>query len=226
MQYVGMSPAACRHVVKTMVEYGYVVQIAPRKGYCLGPMAAMLGRHHNPHEFLIQIGQPVVERVASDTGETSLIACLHGSRRLILCHAEGEQTIRVSSDAIVLEDLCGTATGRALLAFLPDAARDAILARSKRSGLAWEVARTDDEVRAALDQTRTDGFALNPNHDGMAQIACPVYAGRDVAASIGCFAPIYRFDDKHKKRMLRVLKSAAKELSVKLSGPKKETSRS
>ena len=34
-----------------MVDYGHVVQVAPRKGRRLGSMAAMLGRHHNPHDL-------------------------------------------------------------------------------------------------------------------------------------------------------------------------------
>lgn len=59
-RHIEVSPAACSHIVKTLVHYGYVVQVAPRKGYRLGPMAAMLGRHHNPHRFLIEIGQPTV----------------------------------------------------------------------------------------------------------------------------------------------------------------------
>lgn len=217
-RYIGVSPAACSHIVKTMVHYGYVVQVAPRKGYCLGPMAAMLGRHHNPHQFLIQVGQPVVERVAVDTGETTLLACLHGARRLILCRAEGKQTIRVSSDAIVLEDVYGTATGRVLLAFLPNSKREAILTRLKPETLTWDAVRTDDQIRACLDQTRADGFALNPNHEHMAQIAVPVCADDSVVAAIGCFAPVHRLDDTHRELMLSALRSAAAGLSAKLAG--------
>lgn len=216
--HIHVSPAACLHIVKTMMDYGYVVQVAPRKGYRLGPMAAMLGRHHNPHAFLIELGRPVVERVAEETGETTLIACLHRTRRLILCQAEGRQTIRVSSDAIVLEDLFGTATGRALLAFLPASRLDEILAESRPAGTAWDVADTADGVRAALAATRAAGFALNPNHEAMAQVAYPIYAGTEVTAAIGCFAPVYRFDRSHKEHLLAVLGSAAAELSAKLSG--------
>jgi len=52
----------------------------------------------------------------------------------------------------------------------------------------------------------------------MAQIAFPIYSGNAVVAVIGCFAPVYRFDDTHKQRMLSALGAAAKELSEKLSG--------
>lgn len=215
---IGVSPAACSHILKTMVRYGYVIQPVPRKGYCLGPMAAMLGRHHNPHSMLIQIGQPLVERVAADTGETTLLACLYRSRRLILCQAEGEQTIRVSSDAVVLEDIYGTATGRVLLAFLPDAEREAILLEAPPTGVAWETAATTGEIQAALAETRQTGYVINPNHEAMLQMAFPVYQGETVCAAIGCFAPVYRCDDAHREQMSAVLKSAACELSGKVSG--------
>jgi len=152
-------------------------------------MAAMLGRHHRPHESLIRAGQPIVDRVADSTGETALLACLHGSRRVILCHAEGKQTIRVGTDAIVLEDIYGTATGRLLLAFLPESERDALLRDVPPTAPAWGIAGTVDEMRQALSETRRTGYALNPDYDDMAQLALPVHGGSAVVAAIGCFAP-------------------------------------
>jgi DNA-binding IclR family transcriptional regulator len=220
--YVGMSPAACSHVLRTMVRYGYVVQVAPRGGYRLGPMAAMLGRHHHPHDALIAVGQPLVERVADETGETTLLACLHGSRRLILCHAEGKQTIRVSSDAIVLEDIYGTATGRVLLAYLDEGELTSVLSASPPAGIVWDTAASMEELTAALVSTREAGFAVNPDHEDMAQVAFPVRLGGSVVASIGCFAPVYRFDEEHRSEMISALRAAAADLSGALCGVRQQ----
>ena len=44
-EQLGFNQSTCACILKTLVEYGFVDQASPRKGYTLGPMAYYIARH-------------------------------------------------------------------------------------------------------------------------------------------------------------------------------------
>jgi DNA-binding IclR family transcriptional regulator len=200
--------------MRTLLVRGYVEQERRGAGYELGPMAYGLAMMARRHGLLARVSDPIVHEAAETTGETTLVAVLSGTRRMIVAQAEGKQTIRVSLDEVLRDDLHGTATGLVLTAYAPRRYRRWIL-----HGMASYLPDGNvEQVVSSLESVRSDGHVVRRPGE-IVQIAVPVrHEGRMVAA-IGSFIPGYRNNEEHEANVLGVLKEGASSIEADLADP-------
>ncbi|MGC9529034.1 MAG: IclR family transcriptional regulator [Candidatus Bipolaricaulaceae bacterium] len=169
---------------------------------------------------LIEISRPVMERLAAETGETFILAGLHGMGGICLERAEGHHALRVSHERGAIFPLHAGATGKVLLAYLAREDQERIIAKGLPQFT--ETTITDPKVlRAELRRIRRRGHAESdgevlPHTYGLAM---PILSGTGrILAALGVSAPSTRLDSTRVapvlEKMTAATRTIARELAV------------
>ena len=128
---------------------------------------------------------PVIEELSGSTGETAYIAALNSEKVIIQAVVEGDQAVRVTG---LYVGFSGSehirASGKAVLAHLPDEQRDAALRNCMPGASAGELKSAVQE----LNKVRELGWAQDDGHfqEGVCCIAAPFFgSGGSVTGSVG-----------------------------------------
>lgn len=153
------------HLLTELQAGGFVVHLPAERRYGLGIAAFELGSAYLRHDPLERLAGPILRRLVDDTGRTAHLGVLHGGELLYLIKERPPQPQTVVTDVGVRLPAHLTASGRAMLAHLPQAqvralfpAASAFVRRTERgpTGLA--------ELRALLAEHRRLGWAVEDGH--------------------------------------------------------------
>ena len=180
----GHSRSSARRSLLTLQRLGYVEWDG--KYFHLAPRVLRLGHAYVTSTPLSKIVQPVLEGLSESTHESSSLAVLDGSDVVFVARAA---TRRSLSNGLGLGSrlpaFCA-ATGRVLLAALPDGEAELLLKRMKRHPLTPHTQTDIQAVLQLLDEVRRRGYAVcNEELElGVRSIAVPVHdaAGRTIAS--------------------------------------------
>jgi len=215
---VGLNTATCARILGTLVRESYVEQIGYKGAYILGPMAYALAARGPYRKDLVGCARTAIDGLARDTGETSMIAILHQHRRFVLYQVEGGRDVQVRPDAILVQDVYPTSTGRVLLAGMND---DDVARFVAECGLPsstdWPEATTEAKLRARLAAIRKRGFEIRTSPGEVVGVGMPVWQGDAVTAAVGLFLPVHRFKGHHKAQIMEATRVASSEISRKVS---------
>jgi len=204
-------------LLRTLTARGYLEQ--GRAGeYRLGARALELGTRSMGRRRLVAVARPVLEDLMRRTGESAFLAALAPDERAVVFIdiVEADQIIRYTVAAGDQSPLHATANGKAILAFLPDARREGILASLRLKRYTERTLTSLSALRSSLDEVRRAGLCASVDEvvRGAAGVAAPVFdgAGR-VAGACAVGGPTDRI-----KPRLRALgaevKAAARAISL------------
>jgi DNA-binding IclR family transcriptional regulator len=208
-QSLGINVATSYHMLNTLQLAGYVKRDSDGT-LRIGGRAAILYQGLVRNFDLGRELAPVVAELSATTGETAYIAALNRDQVIIQALVEGDQAVRVTGLYIGFsgsEHL--RASGKAVLAQLPDQQRDSMLRRSLPTASAAELDAVIDELRAVREQ----GWALDDGafREGACCIAAPVFlSGGFVAGSVAVSVPAARFTAARESITTAVLDAARK----------------
>jgi len=183
-QITGHTRASARRSLLTLQRLGYVTWDG--KYFRLAPRTLRIGHAYVSSNPLCRLVQPVLEATSERTRESSSVAVLDGMEAVFVARATARRSL---SDGLSmgsrLPAFCA-ATGRVLLAELPDDEIELSLRQIARRKLTprtcTDIAELMDIIRAA----RADGYAIcNEELElGLRSIAVPLRdgEGRAVAA--------------------------------------------
>jgi IclR family pca regulon transcriptional regulator len=220
-QRTAIPRAAVRRCLYTLSMLGYVGSEDGRT-YALRPRILALGHAYLSSTPLVYAVQPLLDQITSLLHESSSLAVLEGDE--ILYIARSSTTTRLMSIDLGigsrLPAYC-TSMGRVLLAGLSAAEIDLYLSRVKLVKLTTRTVSTADELKAALNAIRRDGYAVVDQEleIGLRSIAVPVSDrdGRSVAAiNIGTQSSRVSVAEMESK-FLPPLRAAAHELGLLLA---------
>lgn len=194
---VAMHPSTLYRVLSHLQEGGQIQQDPETGRYSLGLGFLRLAWKAADRHSVREIALPLLKELVDATRETALLALYDPSRQEMMLAATVDSPHPIRQMRQIAEWLPVTAgaTGLAILAFLPESERHAILARPLP---ALTPHTTTDRV--ALERTlariRKQGYALTHGErtPGAAGIAAPIVgpAGR-VIGSVGITQPEQRF---------------------------------
>lgn len=164
-------------LLRTLTARGYLEQ--GRAGeYRLGPKAAELGTRARAGRDLAELARPALEALMRRTGETVFLATLtaDGAGIAYVDKVESEHIIRYSSGVGDRRPLHATASGKAILAFLPEARRAELLASMDLVRYTERTIATLPALRASLEDVRRAGVCVNVEEivPGACGIAAPI----------------------------------------------------
>jgi DNA-binding IclR family transcriptional regulator len=222
-QAVGLPRSSAYHLLKAMIDEGFVTHLAEERRYGLGVAAFETGSAYLRHDPLERLARPLLVQLVAETGRTAHLGVLHGRELVYLLKEQPPHPVTIVTDVGVRLPATLTASGRALLAGLPPAqvralfpGPDAFVDRTGRGP------RTLVQLRRLLAEERRQGYALEESHvtTGFASIAIAAYdhTGRPAAAFSVTF-PADALSPDERALVVRRTGAAAQALTRRLGGP-------
>ncbi len=146
----GLNKATCHRLLTEMESRGLVEQVGPAREYRLGPAVLRLAALRESAVPTRDAAMPVLRRLAEATGETAHLSHLVAGRLQTLAFAySARHGMKVTMEDADFLPFHATASGAAVLAFLPEAEAARILAALPDPGA----------VQARIDQCHRQGWA-------------------------------------------------------------------
>jgi DNA-binding IclR family transcriptional regulator len=157
----------------------------------------------------VDAARPVLEKLREDTGETAALFVLREQKRICVLELESHHALTIARGVGDTGDITLGASGKAILAFLDEGRRNAILDQVTKAR------RT--ELTKALEVVRSRGFAVSHGEVfvGAVALAAPTFNHNgEVAGCLGVFGPRARVKDTDILRFGALVIRAADEVSL------------
>ncbi|WP_211261216.1 IclR family transcriptional regulator [Pseudonocardia acaciae] len=184
---VGLPRSTTYHLLAAMAEQGFVAHLAEERRWALDVAAFEIGSAYLRHRPLERLARPLLARLVDAVGETAQLGVLHGPDILYLLKEQPRRPVPLISDVGVRLPGALTASGRAILAYLPRAQVRALFpspaAFVDRTGRG---PRSLAQLRRLLAEDRRRGWSDEDEcvTEGFASVAAAAFdhGGRPVAA--------------------------------------------
>jgi IclR family acetate operon transcriptional repressor len=199
-KYLGVAHSTAHRLLAMLAHHGFVQQEPITRAYIAGPALVEVGLAVVGSLNVREQARPVMEELATETGETVHLGVLEGNQVRYVDAVESERALRVVARTGTLEPAHCTSLGKALLAQMTDeqvaelypASAEPFATRTERS------IRTQAKLLKALSQARARGYAVNSGEAeedvGSVAIAFRDFAGRPAAIAVA--APMSRLSSQ------------------------------
>ena len=174
----GLPRPTARRILLTLEQLGYV-RLAEGGGYELTPRVLDLGMSYVLSRGMWEVARPHMAALVARTSESSSIGQLDGSDIVYVARVAVPKIVTLSVTIGTRFPAMQTSLGKVLLAALPPAEAERVLAEPSRSGITprWQ---PDAAARAAvLREVRARGWALTDEQlaHGIRSVAVPLRDG-------------------------------------------------
>lgn len=216
----GLNASTCHHLLVTLAHRGYVSQDRRTKEYALGNKIIELSEARVRQIDIVRLVMPVLARLNEATGEAVHLAAMQGRELVTLARLDTRHAVKVDSAGIGKSGAAhATATGKAILAWLPEDEIRAILAASGMKAYTEDTIRSPDELIGQFALVRRHGYAFD-REEFQPGVTCVGTAIRDhsgaVVASLGVSIPTMRAVEGTLDEIKEKVKAAAAEASREL----------
>jgi len=213
-----MPKSTAQMYLNTLNASNFVVKREGR--YELGLQFLEYGMFVLRNEPLFPVVRSRIEELAESTGE--LAACFVEERgeAVFIYGVEGEQSVRTNLSMGDRTDLHCIASGKAILAHLPE---DRVFEIINGKGLEAKTEQTitdPQELLDELDQIREQGHAYSRQEslEGVRVVAAPIRLDGRILGSISLAGPVNRFvGERFDEEIPDLIKGAANEIELKLT---------
>jgi IclR family transcriptional regulator, KDG regulon repressor len=214
---VGLHNSTTFHLVKTMVQLGYVSQTRESKRYRIGSGLFTLAAGALEENAFLELATPVLEKLTRETGEAAHFAIRSGNEIVVIARTAGAGMLQLSDRTGATRPAHATALGKVLLAALPPQDLAQFLAGMDMRRFTPKTIVGREALLRELEEARRKGFAFDDGEFD-AEVRCvavPVYdfAGR-VAGAIGISGPIWRLSLQALQDKTKQARLSAAELST------------
>ena len=206
-------------IAVTLQENGYLERLEPAKSYRLTSKFISFGATAVGESNLFEKSLGVMRELRDATRETVLLGTRVGSEGVVLDQVPGTHAFRFSVDPGVRFPLHTAAPGKALLAYLPDSERTAVLRQMPFKRFTANTITTVDDFEVDLTRVRERGygFDLSEEMEGQYCIGAPIFDAKNhPVASIWITAPATRLPDSELDDVGRLVRSHADAISTRL----------
>ncbi|AYY14984.1 IclR family transcriptional regulator [Actinobacteria bacterium YIM 96077] len=177
-----LPPPTVHGIVRTLVAHGMVVQDHTSGRYQLGPAVLRLGNVYLDTLELRSRAVTWAEELGRRTGFAVRVGVPLAEDVIIIHHEPRPDGTRQMPEVGIVIPTNASALGKAMLAFLPDAA-DQLLAGPSLRSMTGETITDPGEFRKQLDDVRASGLAFECDEAvlGESSVAGTVFDGTDLA---------------------------------------------
>lgn len=176
---LGLPRSSTYHLLNEMVDAGFVVHLPENQTYGLGLAAYSMAQAYASQQPLVRATTKHLERVAASVSGSGHLSRLAGSEIVYLQEVRAPGALSLVTEKGVRLEAHRTASGRAMLALLPDAEWRAAFAISRSGG-------SFRGLVEQLEQVRARGWAQEVEEVSRGQasvaVAVPDHLGRPAAA--------------------------------------------
>lgn len=215
---LGIPRSTVYHLLAAMAQHGFVVHLPGERRWGLGTAAFELAGGYARQQPLARLGRPLVAALSDRLGESAHLAVMSGGDVLYIVEERAPRRPALVTDVGVRLPAHLTATGRAMLAFLP---REQVRALyPDASAFAERTGRGPQrlsELRELLREVRTRGYATEDGEvaEGLRSVGAVV---RDAADwPIAAVAITWAGDAGRETALASAVRDAARTLEARLT---------
>jgi IclR family acetate operon transcriptional repressor len=215
----GLHRSTAHHLLQTLVGLGYLRQDPQTRGYELSAKLFRLTARSWTPEQIGRTAQPLAAALTSAIGEGTSVAAYCDGAVTIVAKCDPDNPFRVVQDIGARRPIHATAVAKAILAFLPPAEREAVIAQVRFERYTARTIVTRKLFEAELRRVRSAGFASDDEEhfEGVRCIAAPVFAhSGHAAASLCIVGPKVRLTRQRLRDLRAPLLDHAQQLSIRL----------
>jgi IclR family acetate operon transcriptional repressor len=211
--------STAHHLLRALVEFGYLVQDGDARTYTLAPKLFRLTGSTWTKEQLAEISMPYLDELSHRTGEGTSLAVLRDDVVTVIAKREAEGPVRVVQEVGARRPIYCTAVGKTLAAWLPEQELSGIISRTVFERMTPKTITSPTAFRRELARIRATGFAVdNEEHiKGIRCIATPVrdHSG-EVRASLCVVGPKAHLPQRRLAEIRQELVAVSADLSARL----------
>lgn len=173
-ELTGLSRASARRCLLTLERLGYAS--FDGKYFRLAPRVLRLGHAYLSSTSVAKVAQPVLESISERTHESASVAILDGTEAVFIARSTIRRSLSVGVGIGTRIPAYCAATGRVLLAALPDAQVAALLRDSAPRKLTPKTIVDVDKLLRVVQKVRGQGYAISDEEIelGLRSIAVPI----------------------------------------------------
>ena len=214
---VGIHKSKGHSILNALKQFGFVEKDPQTKTYSLGPALIFLSRHVLDNLYYPDIVAPFLEDLAKETSETALFGLIYGEHLLVVGKREGNQNLGFGIRLGNRFHITLGAHGKAIVAFMPEADREKILAKKRVYFHGLDVSQLNPKrLRDELTKCRELGYAQDIGEvtTGVNFVSAPVFGVEEKI--IGCIILIGTFPESLIDQYGRKTADIARQVSYKL----------
>jgi DNA-binding IclR family transcriptional regulator len=220
---VGMNPSTVHRLLGLLEEEGLVRQDDPGGGYELGTALLRLAWTASGAHTVRSVALPHMRELAEASGETVTLGLYDPDRRqtCVLAAIESDAPFRYVTELNEWRDVHTGASGRAVMAFLPEDERHAIVERTRLAPATEHTITSPEELERVLAEVRERGYAFSQEERrlGGVGIAAPVFGpGGRIVGEVGVSVPTQRFVPGDEERLARLVTDCGARITEELGG--------
>lgn len=217
---MGLSLNFVYRVTQSLTAHGYVTRDAAKR-FRIGAKLLTLCQPVSDDIPLTEAVMPALRWLSEQTGEAAHVGIIAGSEGLVLERVVGRALIKFYVERGTRFPLHTSAPGKVMLAFMPEAEREAIIREMTFERYQpWTIANRKDFLKC-LAETRSTGYAVDAGEhlEGHHCIGAPILDAEGIAlASLWITGPSQRLSEERMAALAPVLKQAGKMASAAMSG--------
>lgn len=213
--------SACHRLLAELLRCGYVRQVREHGEYTLTTKLASLGLSYLGASGMVDIAQPVLDRLAETTGELVRLALVDGDRLTFVAKAQGARFgLRYDPDMGIDVRLSCSAGGHAWLMTLSEERATELVAKQgfgERKSYGPKAPTTFKALMQVLEEDRQRGYSVicEMYAPGMSAMAAPVRRRNQPAIAVITVAgPAVRLTPQRMQDFGAALLAAAEELAL------------
>lgn len=217
---LGATKSATYRILVNLEGRGYLVKDPVTARYAIGSRLLRYGLRVGSRATLVQAARPRLEALSAGLSETANLGVIDASKVLYVDIVESPHDLRMAARVGARDDVHSTALGKAMLAFMPEAERNALLHGPLRKKTSRTIADREQLI-ADLATIRRTGLAVDYGENEMAAscFGAPVFGpAGGVIAAISVAGPEGRMSAAGVDHISRVLMDAARSVTEELGG--------
>ena len=199
----GLSRTTCFRLLQTMQSLNFVERDPYSKGYRIGARSISIGAAALRNLSFRSVALPFMQDLRKETEETVILAVLDGNEIVVVEQVEGTYILSARLPVGSRAPVHCTATGKAILAYLPEPEVDRIMENIHFESRTDKTITSAKDFKGELEKVRAQGIAVNNEEmeKGFYANAAPIlnHMGEPVAALSFAF-PITRYSIHEAKR--------------------------
>ena len=214
-----LNPSTTHHILKALVEFGYLVQAPETHIYSLSSKLFRLTRRTWTVDQLAEIATPFLEELGNLTGEGTSLAVMRNGRVIIAAKQEQDGPLRVVQRIGESRPVYCTAVGKVLAAGLSEPDLEELIERTDFQRMTPKTITSQVAFRKEMARIKKKGLAFDDEEHikGVRCLAAPVrdYSG-ETRAALCVVGPKDNLSPKRMVKVQRHLISTAAALSARL----------
>ncbi len=216
---VGITRTRAFRILKSLEARGYVEPDSETQGYRLGLKLLEMGEGVREQLDLRRVAAPFLEELARETGDVAHMLVLRGDMAVCIERYQGSHSLQGAAPIGMPLPLHVGASPKLLLAYLPEAEREAHLASMQFERLTPNTITDPDTLRRHLVEVRAKGYSIDQENMeiGINAVGAPVrdHTGR-VVAGVTVTTPVARWNDARRQTLINLTMQTAEAISAKL----------